>query len=514
MRLPSSKKLATLSKQRPHQPAPHGLPRRSARQCARWTATYYQTLRGLTCRGARQCARWTTTLIQTLRGLACRGARQCARWTTTLIQTLRGLACRGARQCARGEQGPLRLLPGLFAGALPCAPTGDLEDLSSSSFVRLIPGTSTGDLDDLSSSSFVRLIPGTSTGDFDGSTPSRWRKCSNPARLFLMLAFLALLSFVTLTAPELSAHPLAPALLKLEEKAQGSFEVTWRPPSGRPGGAALRPELPAECTASGEGQRRRVGRGFEQSWGLTCTSNLVGSEVAVRGLEEAQTEVLLSIQWLDGGRASSVLRPEAPAWTVPQKPSLAAVFWDYLRYGVTHILAGLDHLCFVLALVLLVPAPKRLFWTLTGFTLGHSITLALASLGVLSLPSIWTEAAIAASILVAAYELTRKGPTFLRRFPVSGATAFGLLHGLGFAGVLAEVGLPPGDLPLALAAFNVGIEVGQLLFVVVVWVLLRAATSLVPKRPAWTGSLPAYAIGTLAAFWLFQRLAAGFGLLD
>ena len=336
---------------------------------------------------------------------------------------------------------------------------------------------------------------------------SKLRPAAGFRRILSVCGLLGMLSLPGL------AHPLAPALLKLEEGDGQRYTVTWRPPAGRPGAAALRPLLPGSCPEVGERRRRRAGGDFEQAWEIRCApAGLIGEELSVLGLREARTEVLLTVLWQDGRRASAVLRPEEASWEVPQRPGALTVLWDYLRYGVEHILVGLDHLCFVLALVLLVPRPKRLFWTLTGFTLGHSLTLALATLGILQLPSIWTEAAIAGSILVAAVELTRDGPTFLRRFSVLGASAFGLLHGLGFAGVLAEVGLPAGEVPLSLFAFNLGIEVGQILFVLGVWILLAARRRALPELPSWTRSIPVYLIGSLAAYWLIDRAAQGLGI--
>jgi len=186
---------------------------------------------------------------------------------------------------------------------------------------------------------------------------------------------------------------------------------------------------------------------------------------------------------------------------------------SYTELGVEHILTGFDHLLFVLALVLLVGRGKMLLWTVTAFTLGHSVTLALAVLEWILLPQAPIEIAIAFSIYVLAIEIVRKQQgkaTLVNRAPWVVAGLFGLLHGLGFAGALAEVGLPSHEIPLALFSFNVGIEVGQLLFVALVlvaWALLRAT----PIRwPARIIDVPAYAIGGLAVFWVFERTWALF----
>jgi hydrogenase/urease accessory protein HupE len=229
-------------------------------------------------------------------------------------------------------------------------------------------------------------------------------------------------------------------------------------------------------------------------------AGLAGATLAVQGFAQPGEEVLVRIALADGRAVSTVLRAAAPALAVPARPG-GAVLRSYLILGVRHILLGWDHLLFVLGLVLLVAGARRLIATLTAFTAAHSITLSLAALGVVHVPAPPVEAAIALSIVFLAAELCR-GPqtSFAARRPYGVALAFGLLHGLGFAGALAEAGLPPGDIPRALFGFNLGVELGQLLFVAAVLLagrLLRPAA-----RPL------AYGIGTLAAYWCWERVAA------
>ena len=188
----------------------------------------------------------------------------------------------------------------------------------------------------------------------------------------------------------------------------------------------------------------------------------------------------------------------------------------YLMHGVEHILFGFDHLLFVLALILIVRSGRVLLWTITAFTLAHSITLSLATLGVVQVPAPPVEAAIALSIVLLACEIIRlrRGQTSLTaRWPWLVAFAFGLLHGLGFAGALTEIGLPQGDIPLALFAFNVGVEIGQLIFVAAVLGVLACVKRIdfppVVERHAL--SIATYGIGTMAAFWFIERLA-GFAI--
>jgi hydrogenase/urease accessory protein HupE len=183
-------------------------------------------------------------------------------------------------------------------------------------------------------------------------------------------------------------------------------------------------------------------------------------------------------------------------------PGAAAVLSSYVRLGVLHISTGPDHLLFVLGLVLLVVGRRRLLWTITAFTVGHSVTLSLASLGLVHIPPAPIEVAIALTLLWVAIELARDRaqPTWSRRFPWALAFVFGLLHGLGFAGALAQVGLPDSEIPLALFGFNVGIEIGQLIFVGAI-LLVRPLT-----RDPRLSPVPACAIGTLASFFMLDRL--------
>jgi len=255
--------------------------------------------------------------------------------------------------------------------------------------------------------------------------------------------------------------------------------------------------------------------GDEQSvslrWTVDCgPQGLVGRDVAVEGLGPVRIDVLVRIALPDGRVVNRVLRADDPRLTVPARASRPAVVASYGRLGITHILSGPDHLLFVLGLLLLVPRARPLLKTITAFTLGHSITLSLVALDVVRVPSAPVELLIAVSVLVLAVELARDAslaPDPLRRNPWWMACVFGLLHGMGFAGALAEVGLPQAEIPLALFAFNVGIEIGQIVFVAV------AGAALVALRPrladasaAWLRA-PAYGIGTCAAFWCFERAA-------
>jgi hydrogenase/urease accessory protein HupE len=324
----------------------------------------------------------------------------------------------------------------------------------------------------------------------------------------LVLLALIVLAVVLAGAAPALAHQFAPALLEIEERSAGEADVRWKQPAVRVQGSQLRPVLPVECEGIGDPKVQQEGTGLRASWRMRCPGGLAGKAVGVEGIAGSQADVLLRITLRDGRRIRHVLKAETPSFTINADSSRTGVMKDYAALGVQHILRGWDHLLFVLALVLLVGWGRSLLWTVTSFTVGHSITLALASLGVVHVPQAPIEAAIALSIYVLAVELTstRKGvPTLTQRAPWAVAAGFGLLHGLGFAGALAEIGLPTAEIPLALFSFNLGIELGQLAFVAAV-LLVTAALCRVPVAwPQWTKAAVPYGIGTMAAFWFLQR---------
>ena len=302
------------------------------------------------------------------------------------------------------------------------------------------------------------------------------------------------------------AHQFAPALLELQEVEEGRAAVRWKQPLVRVMGSQLRPVLPGECEGVGRPNVSRKGTGMEATWTIKCPGGLVGKIVSVEGIASSRADVLLRVGLEDGRSFHHVLTGDDATFTVPERESRLSVLTDYARLGVEHILTGFDHLLFVLGLTLLVGYGRLLLWTLTAFTLGHSVTLALAVLGLVNFPPGPIEAGIAFSIYVLAVELVRSNhTTLLHTYPWLVAGLFGLLHGLGFAGALAQVGLPEAEIPLALFSFNVGIELGQVAFVglvLAVWALLRRLPFAWPRI---VQLLPAYTIGSLAAFWFFER---------
>lgn len=318
----------------------------------------------------------------------------------------------------------------------------------------------------------------------------------------------ALLALLLAAAPA-AAHPLAPAFLELVEAADGTTTVLWKTPLVSPAGAEIRPVLPAGCRALGSPASSADASSLAHRWRVDCgAGGWAEHAVAVTGLDESRTNAIVRIVLADGRVVQTLLSGANAAFTVPVRPSALGILRGYLVLGVEHLATGLDHLLFVLGLVLLLGGGRRLLWTITSFTLGHSLTLSAAILGIVAVPARPIEVGIAASILVLASEIappagTRPSP--LSRYPWAMALAFGLLHGFGFAGALFEIGLPRGEIPLALFAFNAGIELGQILFVAAILLAARLAMPRPEALPRWAPLAPAYVIGSLAALWCFER---------
>ncbi len=309
------------------------------------------------------------------------------------------------------------------------------------------------------------------------------------------------------------AHPLSPALLELIQRPQSTvFDVLWKTSVLRVPGSDLQPEIPRHCRTVEPMAAQEETGSLLRRWAVDCgEAGLVGSEVGFSGLRDAKIDGLVRIEMSGGRSVRGVVRTSEPTLIVPEAESTAQVFAGYLRLGFDHILGGLDHLLFVFGLLLLVDTTRALVKTVTAFTLGHSLTLSLAALGLVTYPTRPIELVIALSVFFLAVELTRgetEPPSLMRRWPWAIALGFGLLHGLGFAGALAEVGLPHHEIPVALFSFNVGIELGQLAFVFACLLLRRVFHPLSARLPSWAESVPLYAMGSLSAFWCFERLAA------
>jgi len=333
----------------------------------------------------------------------------------------------------------------------------------------------------------------------------------------------ALLIFVLLTtfAPDVFAHEVRPAYLELrlagtDTTGTDTYDVLWKVPAqGEDLRLGLYVELPTGCTNVTEPRGAMINGSHVERWTVKCAGGLTGGRIHIAGLSATMTDVLVRMEGPGGAFLTTRLTPSASSFVVASTAGALEVAHTYLVLGVEHILTGIDHLLFVLALVLLVKGTGRLVGAVTAFTLAHSLTLAAATLGFVHVPGPPVEAAIALSIVFVAAEIVRSRqdePGFAVRFPWIVAFAFGLLHGLGFASALSEVGLPPTAIPVALFFFNVGVEIGQLLFIVSVFSIIALARPVVrrlaPPQPTWAWRVPAYVIGSVAAFWTLQRIAA------
>jgi hypothetical protein len=313
------------------------------------------------------------------------------------------------------------------------------------------------------------------------------------------------------TTAQLQAHEIRPALLNITEQKPGWFEVTWKIPVLPGYEVDIKPVLPASLAAYGPTANHDLpGATVQYSTYQAKDGKLAGETISIDGLSTTQIDVMVRINFADGTSQSAILRPMSPSFTVPAPGTRGEIAWVYMRLGVEHILQGIDHLLFVLGLLLIVGNRWMLLKTITAFTISHSITLAIATLGYASAPGPPLNAAIALSILFLGPEIVRvwRGQTsFTIRHPWVVAFAFGLLHGFGFASGLSTSGLPSAEIPLALLLFNVGVEVGQLFFVFVILMLERSFHILEIRWPRWAQAIPAYTVGGLGAFWTIQRLA-------
>lgn len=311
----------------------------------------------------------------------------------------------------------------------------------------------------------------------------------------------------------LLAHESLPASLLLVEQQPLEFSVSWRVPAVQGGAAlAISPQFPAECRVLRSAPPRMAASSqVSDSW-LHCSEGLTDALIRFEGMAPTLINAVVRVQYLDGHSLTRIASPAEPRVQLQREQQETVDVGGYFALGVEHILGGLDHLLFVFCLILLVRAPWTLIKTITAFTLAHSITLAAAALGYVQVPGAPVEASIALSILFLASELRRsRGEGLVSRKPWLVAFCFGLLHGLGFAGALSEVGLPGDDIPLALLLFNLGVEAGQLLFVALVLLLLAVLRRLQARWPYWLQQLPLYAVGSLAGFWFLQRMGVLLG---
>ena len=331
-------------------------------------------------------------------------------------------------------------------------------------------------------------------------------------------ALQAMLWVTVLAAAPGAAHEVRPGFLQLRELDAAAYDMLWKVPARGDLRLGIHVRLPQNCGKTESGTHFAGGAYIERAR-LKCEGGLVGRRIAIDGLDGLRTDVLVRVERADGTQQTVRLTPEETAFTVTPAQGPLTVAGAYFGLGVEHILLGIDHLLFVLALLFLVRSWPRLVATVTAFTIAHSLTLAAATLGWVHVPQRPVEAAIALSIVFVAADVLRTGRDSLTgRAPWIVAFAFGLLHGLGFAGALREVGVPEHAVPIALLFFNVGVEAGQLVFIAGVFLLFwllkrwRVRTSWAADDHTWhvaaaISTPAAYVIGALAAFWVFERTA-------
>ena len=324
---------------------------------------------------------------------------------------------------------------------------------------------------------------------------------------------------VILAAATAQAHDARPNYVQITETDLNTFSIMWKVPASMPGGALPYPTMPEGCFADRQPAWQLTGAEYIGQQVFRCDAGLSGRMVGIEfPTINPSLSTLYKIRLANGENHLRILKPSETEWTVPDAENRFAVATQYTALGIEHIWIGIDHLLFVACLLFIARTPRRLLITITGFTVAHSITLALSALNLVRIPTPPVEAMIALSVVFMAWEIAKGNKNSLTyRFPVAVAASFGLLHGFGFAAVLRDIGLPQTELPTALLFFNVGVEIGQVLFVlalVTAFLVLRPAfvrmlRSATDNDVHWSSlTVPAsYLIGAVASMWMIERVA-------
>lgn len=320
---------------------------------------------------------------------------------------------------------------------------------------------------------------------------------------------LLIVIFMLLCCGNAVAHDARPVAVTITETLPDIYQATLRVPPTVEAGNVPVLVWPASCAAVGEDRAL-----------VRCARGLMGQQFSLDyPLFNPSLATFYRLEVLDDAVTSTMLAPNEEVWTVPAAMTRGRVARDYLLLGVEHIIGGLDHLLFVLGLLVIARTPKRILLAVTGFTLAHSITLSMSSLGLIAIPMVPVEAAIALSILFLAHEISRQQPDSLTyRYPMLVSFSFGLLHGLGFASALGEIGLASNEVVVSLLFFNLGVEAGQMLFILAVvgLVLVLRKVVLMQGQQEVVRSealiqrmdlLASYVIGVPSAYWLMERVA-------
>jgi len=332
-----------------------------------------------------------------------------------------------------------------------------------------------------------------------------------------MRRVLALL--LLLVAPLTQAHDARPNYVQITETEVNTFSVSWKVPASMPSRALPYPTLPDGCAAEGQPAWQQAGAEYVGQQIYHCDQPLSGRVVGIAfPIVNPSLSTLYKIKLANGEEHLRILKPSETEWVVPDAENRFAVATEYTWLGIEHIWIGIDHLLFVACLLFIAKTSRRVLITITGFTVAHSITLALSALDLVRIPTPPVEAAIALSVVFMAWEIARGNMNSLtHRYPIAVSSSFGLLHGFGFAAVLRDIGLPQTELPTALLFFNVGVEIGQILFVLALLVgfyvlrpaLIRLLLSARDHEVHWSSlTAPAsYLIGSIASFWMIERVA-------
>lgn len=300
-----------------------------------------------------------------------------------------------------------------------------------------------------------------------------------------------------------------PAYLQITLQESDRVSMLFKVPAIGDRRFGLYPALPANCVANDPPIAWFADNAYTERASFQCDGGITGQTISIDGLSGTMTDVLARVERPDGTTQVARLTPSSPDFVVAASPDMLTVASTYLKFGTAHILSGNDHLLFVLALLILVKGTRKLIWTITAFTLAHSITLAAATLGIVEFPQAPVEAVIALSIVFVASEIIHAShgrPGLTERRPWVIAFTFGLLHGFGFAGALTEVGLPEQSVPLALLFFNLGVELGQLAFVGAILLAITLGKYVLRTPPRWIPTAAAYTIGIVASFWTIERV--------
>jgi len=319
-----------------------------------------------------------------------------------------------------------------------------------------------------------------------------------------------LLLFILLVSAKGWSHEVRPAYLQIIQTGINTYEVFWKVPSMGDAVPKIHPVFPPFFTVEELKRPNQVPGSVIYSYKIFSEESLQGKILTIDGLNKTLIDALVNISYLNGEKVIFMLQPDKDTIVIPGKTTTIDVIKTYTKLGIEHILFGIDHLLFVLALIIITMGRWKIIKTITAFTIAHSITLSLAALGYVNFSPAPVEAVIALSIVFLAVEIIKLingKQTLTSKKPWLVAFTFGLLHGFGFAGALSNIGLPQQDIPFALAFFNVGVELGQIAFVLVVLVIIKLL-SFKKDWPLFIRKVPAYAIGSLASFWMIERVLA------